>query len=348
MLGLGYTSANTGLAKNLVQVGTGEGKSVTLAITAATLALFGMDAFCVCYSDYLSRRDYKAFESLFTRLGLLDRVNYGTFNKICEDVLNKNGDVRSRVESFILKNELNDSVKLSEEAQRNHRVLLIDEVDVFFSKDFYGNKYNPSLNLMEESVSEMVAMIWRERAGELSVEQVKETVEYKACVGRLGSDWETLIVEAVKDMLYELRTFETGHDYVVQNDMIGYKEQDNTVFDTSYGYKTLFAYFKEHDNGNISDEALADNISILVRLGTFSYAEIPKGFQSILGCSGTLSTLSKPERNIIEDVYQIRLSTLIPSGKKFNMSEYVRKPRQMYPLFSRIIIRVNDEIDEMK
>ncbi len=157
MLGLGYTSANTGLAKNLVQVGTGEGKSVTLAITAATLALFGMDAFCVCYSDYLSRRDYKAFESLFTRLGLLDRVNYGTFNKICEDVLNKNGDVRSRVESFILKNELNDSVKLSEEAQRNHRVLLIDEVDVFFSKDFYGNKYNPSLNLMEESVSEMVA-----------------------------------------------------------------------------------------------------------------------------------------------------------------------------------------------
>ncbi len=316
MLGLGYTTKKTGLARNLVQVGTGEGKSVTLAITAVTLALFGMETFCVCYSDYLSNRDYKAFEILFSELKLLDKINYGTFNKICEDVLNRNGNVRSRVENFILKNELDAVVETNKVNMASHRVLLIDEVDVFFSKDFYGNKYNPSLNLMEESLSSMLRMIWNERGSDLTVYQIKETKEFRACVDRLGPDWEPLILEAVKDMLYELRTFETGHDYVVQNDMIGYKEQDNTVFDTSYGYKTLFAYFKEHDNGNVSDEALAANISILIRLGTFSYAEVPKGFQSILGCSGTLNTLSKSEKNIIENVYRISLSTFIPSGKK--------------------------------
>lgn len=113
MLGLGYSSSaatssadldldldlgvDLGLAKNLVQIGTGEGKSVTLAITASTLALFGMHTYCVCYSSYLSQRDYSAFEALFQRLQLVQRVNYGTFNKICESMLNRNGDLRKKV-----------------------------------------------------------------------------------------------------------------------------------------------------------------------------------------------------------------------------------------------------------
>lgn len=103
MLGLGYDSTvDLGLAKNLVQIGTGEGKSVTLAITACTLALFGMDIYCVCYSSYLSKRDYSAFEVLFQRLQLVERINYGTFNKICESALNRNGDLRKKVSSLVM------------------------------------------------------------------------------------------------------------------------------------------------------------------------------------------------------------------------------------------------------
>lgn len=112
---------------------------------------------------------------------------------------------------------------------------------------------------------------------------LKETSEFSTCIERFGSQWEGLIEEAAKDMLYELKTFESGHEYVVMNDKIGYKEQDNTVFDISYGYKTLFAYFMENERGKISDDSLNENVSILVRLGTFSYAEIPKDFHSILG-----------------------------------------------------------------
>jgi len=98
MLGFGYSSnSHVGLAKNLVQIGTGEGKSVTLAITGSTLALFGMDVYCVCYSSYLSQRDYNAFEMLFQKLALVKHINYGTFNKICETVLNRNGDLRKKV-----------------------------------------------------------------------------------------------------------------------------------------------------------------------------------------------------------------------------------------------------------
>ena len=113
-------------------------------------------------------------------------------------------------------------------------------------------------------------------------------------------------------MLIDLKTFER-HDYVAKEDRIGYKEQDNVVFDTSYSYKTLFAYFFENEKGNISEDSLNKNISILIRLGSFSYAEVPLKFDSILGVTGTLKTLSEPELEVIEKVYNIKFKTYIPS-----------------------------------
>lgn len=42
------------IENNFVQIGTGEGKSVTLAITSCVFALYGFDISCACYSEYLS------------------------------------------------------------------------------------------------------------------------------------------------------------------------------------------------------------------------------------------------------------------------------------------------------
>jgi preprotein translocase subunit SecA len=50
---------------NLVQIKTGEGKSITLAIVASIFALWGFEVSCACYSEYLSKRDYQAFSQLF-------------------------------------------------------------------------------------------------------------------------------------------------------------------------------------------------------------------------------------------------------------------------------------------
>lgn len=47
--------------------------------------------------------------------------------------------------------------------------------------------------------------------------------------------------------------------------------------------------------------------------GEFSYSEIPKYYTMILGVTGTLEQLSAPEKNIIEDVYNITNSTYSPS-----------------------------------
>lgn len=65
---------------NLVQIKTGEGKSITLAIVISVFALFDFEVSCACYSQYLSIRDFQQFNSLFQFLGIKDKIYYGTFN----------------------------------------------------------------------------------------------------------------------------------------------------------------------------------------------------------------------------------------------------------------------------
>ena len=46
---------------------------------------------------------------------------------------------------------------------------------------------------------------------------------------------------------------------------------------------------------------------------TLPYAEIPHQFDYIMGVTGTLKTLSKSEIDNIENIYNIRKKTFIPS-----------------------------------
>ncbi|CAF4595772.1 unnamed protein product, partial [Rotaria sp. Silwood2] len=61
---------NEELKNNLVQIETGEGKSVTLGATALILALLGFD--------------------VFDTLGVTQNIRYGTFNKLCAEMINRN------------------------------------------------------------------------------------------------------------------------------------------------------------------------------------------------------------------------------------------------------------------
>ena len=67
MFGIGYNSKSEKY-NNLIQIGTGEGKSVVMAVAASVFALIGFDVNCSCYSEYLSSRDKQAFASVFEAL----------------------------------------------------------------------------------------------------------------------------------------------------------------------------------------------------------------------------------------------------------------------------------------
>jgi hypothetical protein len=64
------------------------GKSVILGVVSSVFALLGFNVSCACYSEYLSNRDFKSFEGVFELLNVKNYIRYGTFNKLCEYVIN--------------------------------------------------------------------------------------------------------------------------------------------------------------------------------------------------------------------------------------------------------------------
>jgi hypothetical protein len=301
--------ANPSLHNCLVQIGTGEGKSVVLALTSATLALFGFEVNCACYSAYLSQRDFNEFGAFFTQLRVADKIYYGTFNQLCERLINEQGDIRELASQMILSGP---SAAATTASTKVPKVLLIDEVDVFFKPDFYGQLYNPIANIRNDTVLELVNYIWESRGQtNQTVAAVKQSEAYQRCVVTFPG-WEDLLDEAVKDMMVHVRSFGTPQ-YWVKDDKIVYKEQDGFSDNIVVGYRTLFAYFAECENGNISAATRDNFASINIRCGNFSYAEMPKYFDSILGVTGTLEHLSTPERVILVDDYNIGRHIYMPS-----------------------------------
>lgn len=75
------------IKKTIIQVSTGEGKSVILGILSIYLALVGFKVYSACYSTYLSERDYNDFKDLFKLFGVDEKVFYKTFPEICRMML---------------------------------------------------------------------------------------------------------------------------------------------------------------------------------------------------------------------------------------------------------------------
>ena len=64
-----------GLGNHLIQINTGEGKSVALGFTAVVLAKLGYRVDVVCYNRYLSQRDFREFSDLFSALGVTSMID---------------------------------------------------------------------------------------------------------------------------------------------------------------------------------------------------------------------------------------------------------------------------------
>eukprot|EP01083_Nonionella_stella_P130939 397531_1 len=308
------------LMPNLVEIGTGEGKSLTLAVSSAVLALLGFHVDCACYSKYLSVRDYKDFESLFISLDIHHHIKYGTFNELSENIINEDGNIRDIVTDLMLtedeqKSGANKCYSPKRYARAN--VLLIDEVDVFFNKQFYGQFYTPGAVLKHECIKGITDYIWNHYTKNgnqsiLTLSAIKATNEYEECVKVF--EWADIIDEQVKCMLADINTFESPK-YVVRNDKIGYKEGDQISYTATVGYKTLFAYYHEHYNHNnvISTQSLENMTAMYLKCGTFSYAEIPKRFNVIMGVTGTLKHLSRSQLQIMDQDYGLKVHSYMPS-----------------------------------
>jgi len=86
----------SGLPHHLMEVRTGEGKSMILGATSAVLAILGFDVRVTCYSEYLSERDNALFSDCFKDFGVRQFIHYSKITKLREHQIAKRVDIRER------------------------------------------------------------------------------------------------------------------------------------------------------------------------------------------------------------------------------------------------------------
>ena len=90
------------MQNKLIQLLTGEGKSIILGLLSTFFAFIGYTVDVVCYSPYLSKRDKKSFKELFIELGVEKKIEYSTITKLCEKIVNSKGDIRKMTENLFI------------------------------------------------------------------------------------------------------------------------------------------------------------------------------------------------------------------------------------------------------
>jgi hypothetical protein len=181
-------------------------------------------------------------------------------------------------------------------------VLLIDEVDVFFSQEFYGCTYNPIQRFVSAEAAAILTKIWQDRNSNISFALIEKMPEYAALKAKFHPDAAALVDKHIHLMLEDVKDYnnppgevmdvKNEHDKVVAQ-KIHYKTQDSYSHNIRHRYKTAFLYLEKAQEAQrypmIAAE-LPTALALILPCGKFSYAEIPRMenfFKCIMGVTGT-------------------------------------------------------------
>jgi hypothetical protein len=315
-------------ASHLAQIKTGQGKSVVLGTLATVLCIAGFSVDCVCYSAYLSERDQLDFKATFDLFGVRHMVQYGTFQQLSERLVNSEGDVRELTRDLMLSSERSMTMNPSgAKGGQKKRILLVDEVDVFFSRSFYGETYDAVEHLKIPEITELQKKAWSMRGDTKRILPALKSMDaYKTLMNKfpdVKGIWEGQINIMIRDLEAWKNEDSTAlfRAYKIMDGKVAYKS--GVCYDTkiNYNYVTLWTYFHEVECKRVPEAALEDYLGLMIKCGQFSYAEIPKRYNLILGVTGTLVPETKDgpeplgtfEREIIRDDYKITGRSELPS-----------------------------------
>ncbi|CAF3801929.1 unnamed protein product [Rotaria magnacalcarata] len=95
----------------------------------------------------------------FRALGIEERIQYGSFNTLCEQLLNEQCNGREKVRDTIVTNQSALAV-VDTSARIRPKVLLIDEKGVFLSDKLYDGVYTSSVYLKGSSIKTLLDTLW--------------------------------------------------------------------------------------------------------------------------------------------------------------------------------------------
>ena len=302
--------SNMPIENHLAEIKTGEGKSITLGICAIIFAMVGYNVDVVSYSNILSKRDREEFSDLFVKFGVQNKIKYGTIESLCEEYINRDAPVRDLVSDFI-----HNKAKNYNNSVQPPRVILIDEVDVFFSPTFLGETYNPLSILVDDRCYQVLNYIWQNHnRPNFTINTITQLNFYQSLIAEYAN-MNIMFAFQLEQMIADVKNFDDPNlPYKLDkvNGRIGYILHDEISYQISHGHKTTFAYFSAKDKGEITEEVLKSRVGFYLYCGRFSYAEIPKSYVYILGVTGTLQSLAPSELDIIRQ-FKINKFSYMPS-----------------------------------
>jgi len=103
---------------------------------------------------------------------------------------------RSIVVADARENLIDDEMKSDvRQLERGHlNLLLIDEVDVFFSQEFYGSTYDPIREYACPEAAAILTKIWQDRNSNISIQSIQRMPELAA----LKAKFRPEVIEDVK------------------------------------------------------------------------------------------------------------------------------------------------------
>ena len=312
----------------IAEMRTGEGKTLTIALSAYLNALEGKGVHVVTVNDYLAKRDSQEMGQIYNFLGLTSGFINNDQNDY-ERKKNYNHDIAYATNSELGFDYLRDNMKYSEDekVQREHHYSIVDEIDsclideartplvISGAAENKTNQYLAidrlvkQLNIDDYEIDEKDRNILLTNNGINNVEKIFS----KAGVLKNNNFYDPENLELVHHVNQALRAnhlFEKGKDYIV-------KDNSLKIIDELTGRILEGRRF-----GDGLHQALEAKEKIQIQaenqtLASITYQNYFKLYKKISGCTGTAAT----EAEEFYEIYNLPV-VVIPTNNPMIRMDY--------------------------
>ncbi len=312
----------------IAEMKTGEGKTLTIALSAYLNALLGRGVHIVTVNDYLAKRDCLEMGKIYNFLGLSSGfINNNQDDK--ERKENYNCDITYATNSELGFDYLRDNMKFKNEemVQREHFFSIVDEIDsclideartpliISGAAEDKTDKYQAVDKLIKRLDESDYEIDEKDKNILLTNKGINNVEKIFSDTGILKNnnfyDAENLnLVHHVNQALRANHLFEKGRDYIV-------KDNSLKIIDELTGRILEGRRFSDGLHQALEAKEKIEIQAENQTLASITYQNYFKLYKKISGCTGTAVTESEE----FFDIYNLQV-VVIPTNKKMIRKDY--------------------------
>ena len=312
----------------IAEMKTGEGKTLTIALSAYLNALLGKGVHIVTVNDYLAKRDCLEMGKIYNFLGLSSGfINNNQDDK--ERKENYNCDITYATNSELGFDYLRDNMKFTNEemVQREHFFSIVDEIDsclideartpliISGAAEDKTDKYQAVDKLIKRLDESDYEIDEKDKNILLTNKGINNVEKIFSDTGILKNnnfyDAENLnLVHHVNQALRANHLFEKGKDYIV-------KDNSLKIIDELTGRILEGRRFSDGLHQALEAKEKIEIQAENQTLASITYQNYFKLYKKISGCTGTAVTESEE----FFDIYNLQV-VVIPTNKKMIRKDY--------------------------